>query len=230
MLEFYETNLTLEGLQNRVEELFCSLAKLIHGKLQFQSGDQTISFQGPWKRFRVVDLFQTFLSIDLRTHTDSASLAALCKKHGLEASAQEPWDDLYFKLWLNLIEPRLPTDEAFFVTHYPLSQSSLCNQVRDETGFSWANRFEVYVGRTELGNAFDELRDPVQQRRNFEKDQRIRSETYGAEWPTSPIDEELLAAIELMPPTSGIAIGLDRLIMILLGVKSIDEVLFLKSY
>jgi lysyl-tRNA synthetase class 2 len=230
MLEFYETNLKLEGLQNRVEELFCSLANLIHGTLRFQSGDRIVSFQGPWKRFRVVDLFQTFLGIDLRTHTTPVSLAALCKKNGLEASDQESWDDLYFKLWLNLIEPKLPTDEAFFVTHYPLSQSSLCNPIQDEIGFLWANRFEVYVGRTELGNAFDELRDPIKQRRNFEKDQRIRKETYGNDWPTSPIDEELLSAIERMPPTSGIAIGLDRLFMLLLGARTIDEVLFLKSF
>jgi lysyl-tRNA synthetase class 2 len=230
MLEFYETKVPLEGLQNRVEELFCSLANLIHGTLQFQSGDRIVSFQGPWKRFRVVDLFQTFLGIDLRTQVDQASLAGLCKNHGIEASDQEPWDDLYFKLWLNLIEPKLPVDEAFFVTHYPLSQSSLCNPIKDETGFLWANRFEVYVGRTELGNAFDELRDPVKQRRNFEKDQRIRKETYGNDWPTSPIDEELLSAIERMPPTSGIAIGLDRLFMLLLGARTIDEVLFLKSF
>jgi lysyl-tRNA synthetase class 2 len=229
MLEFYETRLELEGLQRRVEELFCSLAREVHGSLRFQSGGRTISFQGPWQRFRVVDLFQTHLGIDLRTHRDSPALAALCRKHGIEAMESEAWDDLYFKLWLNLIEPKLPADEAFFVTHYPLSQSSLCNPIPDETGFLWANRFEVYVGRTELGNAFDELRDPAKQRLNFEKDQKIRKETYGTDWPESPIDEELLSAIERMPPTSGIAIGLDRLFMLLLDARTIDEVLYLPS-
>jgi lysyl-tRNA synthetase class 2 len=229
MLEFYETHLSLEGLQARVEALFSDLALLIHGSLHFESAGTRFSLEGPWRRFRVVDLFSTHLGVNLRELTEARALAELCRKQGLQAENHEPWDDLYFKLWLNLIEPKLPQNEAYFVTHYPLSQSSLCNPILDETGFAWANRFEVYVGRTELGNAFDELRDPAKQRANFLKDQKIRRDTYGTEWPESPIDEELLAAIEKMPPTSGIAIGLDRLFMLLLGARTIDEVLFLKS-
>jgi lysyl-tRNA synthetase class 2 len=230
MLEFYETNLSLEGLQDRVETLFCNLALRTHQSLRFESAGRTLSLEGPWRRFRVVDLFLHHLGVNLRELTEARTLAELCRRHGLAAEDHEPWDDLYFKLWLNLIEPKLPEHEAFFVTHYPLSQSSLCNPVLDETGFAWANRFEVYVGRTELGNAFDELRDPAKQRLNFEKDQKIRRGTYGSDWPESPIDEELLSAIERMPPTSGIAIGLDRLFMILFGARTIDEVLYLPSH
>jgi len=230
MLEFYETHLSLEGLQNRVEALFSSLALHVHGNLHFESAGTRLSLKGPWRRFRVVDLFSAHLGVNLRELTEARALAELCRKYGLQAENQEPWDDLYFKLWLNLIEPKLPENEAYFVTHYPLSQSSLCNPVLDETGFAWANRFEVYIGRTELGNAFDELRDPAKQRTNFLKDQKIRRDTYGTEWPESPIDEELLAAIEKMPPTSGIAIGLDRLFMILLGARTIDDVLYLPSF
>jgi lysyl-tRNA synthetase class 2 len=110
-----------------------------------------------------------------------------------------------------------------------LSQSSLCNPVADETGFLWANRFEAYAGRIELGNAFDELRDPEKQRRNFEKDQRIRKEAYGDRYPVSPIDEEFIRAISLMPPVSGIAMGVDRLCMLLLDAGTIDEILPLQS-
>jgi lysyl-tRNA synthetase class 2 len=117
----------------------------------------------------VVDLFETHLGVDLRTHTESRQLAKLCHHHGILADESEPWDDLYIKLWLNLIEPKLPINEAFYITHYHLSQSSLCNPVTDEKGFAWANRFEVYIGRIELGNAFDELRDPEKQRLNFLK-------------------------------------------------------------
>jgi lysyl-tRNA synthetase class 2 len=230
MLEVYETNISLEALERRVEALFIHLAKTLTGTKTIHFRGEKVDFSGPWQRSRVVDLFQEFVDIDLRTHQDSASLAAVCVRVGLHAEATESWDDLYFKLWLNLIEPRLPKHRPLFVTHYPVSQSSLCNTVKDETGFLWANRFEVYVGNLELGNAFDELRDSKKQRANFEKDQKIRQEIYGEAYPSSPIDEELLSAIVKMPPTCGIALGLDRMAMLMLEANSLDDVLPLKSY
>ncbi len=230
MLEFYETNVTLTELQNRVEALFQYLAKSFWNKEEVLFRGQTVDLKGPWKKTRVVDLFQEHIGIDLRTHQESVKLAEVCKQHGLDASASEPWNDLYFKLWLNLIEPKLRRDQPLLVSHYPLSQSSLCNPNQDETGFLWANRFELYVGNFELGNAFDELRDPIKQRANFVHDQKERREVYGDSMPESPLDEELLAAIEHMPPTCGIALGLDRIAMLILGVDHIDQVIPLKSY
>lgn len=229
MLEFYETHCSIEQLQNRVEKLFSFVAEKIHQKTQIEFRGAKIDLSKPWPRLRVVDLFEEHVQIDLRTHQTSASLALICGLNGLSADANESWDDLYFKLWLNLIEPKLPKNQPIFVTHYPVSQSSLCNRVLDETGFEWANRFEVYVGQLELGNAFDELRDPALQRKNFEKDQKIRRDAYGDQYPTSPIDEDFLAAIEHMPPTSGIALGLDRICMLMLNAKNIDEIIPLKS-
>jgi lysyl-tRNA synthetase class 2 len=230
MLEFYEANLPLEGLQDRVEALFNALCERIHHSESFSYQGRTISLQTPFKHFRVVDLFLEHLKIDLRSHQTASMLAKICEIHQIQASADESWDDLYFRLWLNLIEPKLPKNEAYFITHYPLSQSSLCNPIADETGFKWANRFEVYIGQTELGNAFDELRDAPTQKKNFEKDQEIRKSTYGDAYTESPIDDELLAALPLMKPTTGIAIGLDRLAMLLLDAKTIEEVLYLESF
>jgi len=226
MLEFYETNISLEDFQKRVEALFSFLAQNLKEKFNQATG---VSLSTPWPRFTVNELFIKYADIDLRNST-SELLASVCKKNQIIADASEPWDDLYFKIWLNLIEPKLPVDRPCFVTHYPVSQSSLCNRVKDAQGFEWANRFEIYVGKLELGNAFDELRDARVQRANFERDQRIRREVYGNAYPTSPMDEELLSAIEKMPPTCGIAIGLDRLAMFLLGAKNIDEVIALPTY
>ncbi len=230
MLEFYETDLPLEGLQGRVESLLLSLCERVHHSKTFSFQGRKISFETPFKRFRVVDLFLKHLSLDLRSHQSASMLAEVCAQHQIHASSDESWDDLYFRLWLNLIEPKLPKNEAYFITHYPLSQSSLCNPIADETGFLWANRFEIYVGQTELGNAFDELRDASIQRKNFKKDQEVRRSTYGDTYPESPIDDELLAALPLMKPTTGIAIGLDRIAMLLLDAKTIDEVLYLQSF
>ena len=230
MLEFYETNCTLEQFQDRVEALVASLAQSLHSSTQLTFHDEKINLSAPWPRYRVVDLFQNHVGIDLRVETTAEQLSVVCKNNGIQADASESWNDLYFKLWLNLVEPKLPKNQLVFVTHYPVSQSSLCNRVKDERGFEWANRFEVYLGQLELGNAFDELRNPELQRENFLHDQKIRKETYGSRYPESPIDEELLAAIQKMPPTCGIAIGLDRLCMILLDAKSINEVIPLKSH
>jgi lysyl-tRNA synthetase class 2 len=229
MLEFYETNCSLEKLQEHVENLFVALAQALYQKTTIEFRGQKIETTGQWKRIRVVDLFQTHLHIDLRTHQTSELLAPVCKMRGLTVDDTDSWDDLYFKLWLNFIEPKFPTHEFTFVTHYPVGQSSLCNRVSDETGFVWANRFELYLGQLELGNAFDELRDADLQRKNFEKDQKTRFEIYGDTMPISPIDEEFLAAIAKMPPTAGIALGLDRICMVLLNAKTIDEVIPLKS-
>ena len=226
MLEFYETNISLLDFQKRVEALFSFLGERLKEKFNETLG---VNLTTPWPRFTVNELFIQHADIDLRGST-SESLAIVCKKNQIIAEAGEPWDDLYFKIWLNLIEPKLPNDHPCFVTHYPVSQSSLCNRVKDEQGFEWANRFEIYVGRMELGNAFDELRDARIQRTNFERDQKIRVEVYGNTYPTSPMDEELLAAIEKMPPTCGIAIGLDRLAMLLLDARTIDEVIALPTY
>ena len=230
MLEFYETQCSLEQLQERVQNLFVYLAQALYQKTQIEFRGEIIETAGNWRRRRVVDLFQSHLHIDLRLHHTVPSLAKVCEVNGLSTDESDTWDDLYFKLWLNFIEPKLPAHELTMVTHYPLSQSSLCNRIKDETGFEWANRFEVYVGNLELGNAFDELRDPTEQRKNFLKDQQTRNKIYGNSMPESPLDEEFLQAIEQMPPTSGIAMGMDRICMLFLNASSIDDVIPLKSY
>lgn len=230
LLEFYESNTSIENFQARIESLFLFLAINLHKKEVLEFRGEKFNLQNPWPRFRIPDLFEKFADTDLRTHQTSAALAGVCKRFKISASESEAWDDLYFKIWLNEIEPKLPKDKLFFVTHYPVSQSSLCNRTKDEQGFEWASRFEVYAGRLELGNAFDELRDPAVQRKNFLHDQKIRQETYQGAYPESPIDEELLEAISAMPPTCGIAIGVDRLSMLLLNAPNIDSVIGLKSH
>jgi lysyl-tRNA synthetase class 2 len=103
-----------------------------------------------------------------------------------------------------------------FVTRYPASQAALSVIVEEADGSRWAERFEIYAGGLELANAFEELTDPVEQRRRFEADMAERARIYGAAFPPSPIDEEFLAALaEGMPPSGGIALGVDRLVMLL---------------
>lgn len=233
MLEFYETQISLSDLQSRIESLFLSL---LQSRNAHESSNTNLLFRGhtlnlqtPWPRKTVRSLFEELCQIDLRT-ADISTLERYCKDHHISVPSDATWDDLYFLIWLNHIEPKLPKDRPFFITDFPLHQSSLCNSIADETGFLWANRFEVFLGGLELGNAFDELRDPKKQRSNFEQDQKKRIERYGNTRPTSPIDEEFLNAVKRLPPTCGIALGLDRMAMIFLNENSIEAVTPLKTF
>ncbi len=232
MLEIYETQITLSAFQDRIQNFIHHLAQQIHGQARFNFRDQIMDWtnQQPWPRFTVNELFIKHAQIDLRQNQSIVDFKKQCLLLQIHTDATDTWNDLYFKIWLNIIEPKLPKNTPCFVSHYPLSQSSLCNPIADDQGFMWANRFELYCGQLELANAFDELRDPVQQRANFTEDQKIRTTTYGDTWPTSPIDEELLSAIAAMPPTCGIAIGLDRLAMFLLNAPNLKTLLALPSH
>jgi lysyl-tRNA synthetase class 2 len=231
MLEWYRAYAGYEDIMRDTEELFEFLALKIFGKPEIQWQGKKISVKAPWPRLKVRDLFQDFVSIDLVQSSMAESLEKECRRLGLSADlSRETWDDLYFKIWLNEIEPRLPSDQAVFVTRYPESQAALSVVDSDPDGSRWARRFEAYAGGLELGNAFEELTDPVEQRRRFEKDMELRTELYGPDFPKSPIDESFLAALaEGMPPSGGIAMGVDRIVMLFADEPEIDYTLWLKS-
>jgi lysyl-tRNA synthetase class 2 len=102
---------------------------------------------------------------------------------------------------------------------------------QDADGSRWARRFEAYAGGLELGNAFEELTDPAEQRSRFIEDMELREKMYGAEFPKNPLDEEFLHALEEgMPPAGGIAVGVDRMVMLLADEPELDRTLWLKSF
>lgn len=223
MLEFYLANATYEDLMRETESLMRFLAVEITGKEKIEFKNQTVSFETPFPRYRVRDLFREYASIDLHECSSFDALARECKKLKLDTQSSQTWDDLYFLIWLNQIETKLPTDRAFFVIDYPASQAALSVKTQEKDGFAYAKRFEVYAGALELGNAFEELVDPVEQRARFVADMNLRERTYGAFFPKSPIDEGFIRALEEgMPASAGIAMGVDRLIMLLANEADIQ--------
>lgn len=230
MLEWYQKNFSLIELADETEDLIRHLAESINQHFALNYQNQRILLQKPWPRFRVVDLFEKHLNIDLRKMNSAKDLYTVCRSQNLPTTETDSWDDLYFKLWLNKIEPRLPKNTPCFVTHFPVAQSSLCQTIQDEQGFLWANRFELFIAGIELANAFDELTNSSKQRENFRRDQELRKSIYGNTRPESPIDEVLLQSIGMLPQTSGIALGVDRLIMLLLDQTCIENVLWLEPY
>jgi lysyl-tRNA synthetase class 2 len=234
MLEWYRAYDDVASIQADTEALVESLAIRIHGRPEIRFGGRTLSVKTPWPRLRVRDLFRE-IGVDLVAANAAEALARECRRLGVvpaEASLEnDTWDDLYFRIWLNRIEPNLPADRAVFVERYPPSQAALAVLDRDPDGSVWAKRFEFYIAGLELGNAFEELTDAKEQRARFERDMREREKIYAGAFPASPIDEEFLGALEEgMPPAGGIAVGVDRLVMLLADEPDIEKTFWLRSF
>src|SRR6202022_2874110 len=152
---------------------------------------------------------------------DVERLAAAARHTGVAPHAGDDWEALFFRIFLERIEPVLGLGAPTILFDYPLSMAALAR--RSPADLRLAERFEVYVCGLELANAFGELTDPTEQRARFLADQAKKQVLYGE---TYPIDEDFLAALECgLPPCAGIALGFDRLVMLLTGAQHIEEVL-----
>lgn len=173
------------------------------------------------ERMTVAEAFAHYADADLLgTLEDAPALAASA---GARLRDGETWEDLFFRLLLERVEPQLGRAHPTFLTHWPTPQAALAR--RDPTDPRVAERFELFVCGVELANAFVELTDPAEQRTRFEADRARRHALYGPDW---PLDEDFLAALEHgMPAAAGIALGFDRLAMLAAGADRIAQVLWL---
>lgn len=233
MLEWYRADAELEEIQSDCEGL---LSKISSGlgtgpELVFQG--TRIDLSPPWPKFTTEALFRK-AGVELvrgGSWATPGNLAEDCARLGIQASAEEPWDDLYFKIWLNRVETLLPKDRPSFVTHYPESQCALSELEEDPRGVRFARRFELYIGGMELANAFQELRDVREQRARFAKEMEVRRLAYGSSLPESPVDEEFLAALDYgFPRAAGIALGVDRMVQLFADEPEILFTLWLPSF
>jgi elongation factor P--(R)-beta-lysine ligase len=181
------------------------------------------------ERVTVADAFARFAGIDLlaavpddpETEPDRDALAAPARKLGISTADDDTWSDIFSRIVTERIEPHLGLGRATILCDYPASEAALARRKPSDPRFS--ERFELYVCGVELANAFGELTDPDEQRRRFEADMDEKMRIYGESY---PIDEDFLAALAIMPPASGIALGLDRLVMLATGAASIDQVVW----
>lgn len=173
------------------------------------------------ERLTVSEAFARYVGADvLATAEDGSALAAAAK---VRLRDGETWEDLFFRLLLERVEPQLGRAHPTFLTHWPAAQAALAR--RDPTDPRVAERFELFVCGIELANAFVELTDPAEQRARFEADRARRHAISGPDW---PLDKDFLDALAFgMPQSAGIALGFDRLAMIASGASRIDQVLWL---
>ena len=177
----------------------------------------------PQQKLTYRELFLQYLGIDPVT-ASTEELISMAKTHGVTEL------DLDRRQWLDLlvshfIQPALPDNSLTFVYDYPANQAALAN-IREDTP-PVAERFELYLGQTELANGYQELTDAAQQQHRFKNDNRQRR---GQQKPAYAIDQNLLAALSTgLPECAGVALGVDRLLMVICGVESLDEVLAFPS-
>jgi lysyl-tRNA synthetase class 2 len=162
--------------------------------------------------------------VELRGDESPVELAAKAGAAGVDIGAAREWDDIFFQIWLDRVEPVLGVAEPLFVLDWPAPLGALARRRSDDPRF--VERFELYVRGLELANAFGELTDPHEQRARFESESMARRARGKV---TYPVDEKLLAALGTMPPTAGVALGFDRLMMVALGAKSMDQVMAFPS-
>jgi lysyl-tRNA synthetase class 2 len=211
MLEWYEAYADYGTTAERCEQIVAFVAE--------QAGyEGEIDWTPPWRREPLIGAIQERTGIDVMADRDLESLRARMRERGLEVPEEETWAQLVDHLLSKHVEPTLiqPT----FLLDYPVELSPFAKRHRSKEGL--VERFEVCAGGMEFGNAFTELNDPDDQRRRFEMQLRFAAE---GDEETQPFDESYLYALEHgMPPTGGIGIGIDRLVMLLTGRRSIREV------
>jgi len=209
MLEWYRLGFDHHQLMDEVESL---LRELLDGYRTLAAG-QRLSYRAA---------FQQYVGLDPLS-ASVAELQAAVKQHGIEVigldeTHKDPWLDL---LMTHVVEPALPPDGPVFIYDYPASQAALARIRQSEPPV--AERFELYLDGMELANGFHELTDAQEQRQRFAADLAARK---ASGLPGVPADERFLAALEAgLPPCAGVALGIDRLVMLAAGVKSISEVL-----
>lgn len=226
MLEWYRAGEPYEALMADCAELLALAAETAGARRLVWRGHEVDPCVEP-ERISVQEAFQRFAGIDLlsttnaRGETDRDALSAALKIVGIRHAEDDTWADMYSRVLVERIEPRLGFGRAAILYGYPVSEAALAR--RSSTDPRVAERFELYAAGVELANAFGELTDPVEQRRRFEAEMAEKQRVYGE---TYPLDEDFLAALHQMPEASGIALGFDRLVMLATGASRIEQVIW----
>ncbi len=216
MLEWYEAYADYNDAAERLEQLVSDVAERVLGTTRVEREGETIELAPPWRRQTLREAIRERTGLDIAEHPTREQLAAAM---GSEPDPAEGWGKLVDGLLSKEVEPTLiqPT----FITDYPVELSPFAKAHRTEPGL--VERWEAFVGGIEIANAFSELNDPDEQRRRFEAQ---REEAERGDEEVQPYDEAFVEALEVgMPPTGGVGLGIDRLVMVLTGAASLREVM-----
>ena len=219
MLETYEAYADYDDVAAMLEEMVSSAAVEATGGTKVPWKDGEIDLTPPWRRVRLVDALEESSGINVMAHPDAESLRAAMRAAGLDAPDNAPWSKLVDGILSQSLEPTLiqPT----ILMDYPLELSPFAKRREDDPRL--VERFEAFCGGMEIANAFSELNDPDDQRERFAM---LQDDRAAGDDEAQPSDEDFLIALEHgMPPTGGLGLGIDRLVMLLTNRHSIREVI-----
>ncbi len=221
MLEWYRAGADYHNLMDDCQGLLRETARRAGTFPLLGRSGHEVAVDGPFQRLTVKEAFRLHAGMALPTSNSLTELLEAARTAGLNFTGETPeeYDDAFFRLFLERVEPWLGRGRPTFLTEYPAHMAALARLKPGDP--SVAERFELYAGGLELANAFSELTDATEQRRRFlaEQSQRARSGR-----PAYPLDEDFLADLERMPPSAGIALGVDRLVMLAAGAETIGQV------
>jgi lysyl-tRNA synthetase, class II len=219
MLESYEAYADYRDVMEMVEQMVYHISQQVMGTAEIKYGDATINLTPPWRRVTLRDAIKEYSDIDFVQYPSVTLLRSKIREKGLEVDPQKNWAKLVDELLKTTVRPKLiqPT----FIYDYPVSMSPLAKNKSGEERV--VERFQPYAGGLELGNAYSELNDPILQKERFEQQMKERMGDDAEKWTID--DDFLMALAHGMPPTGGLGIGIDRLVMFFTNNQSIREVI-----
>ena len=224
MLEWYRANEPYEALMEDCAAILVETAKAA-GSLEFRWKGRTADPYAAPDRASVAAAFEKHAGIDLLAtlngaEPETAKLMAAAKAAAVQVADDDTWSDVFSRILVERVEPHLGLGQPTILKSYPRPEAAWAEAADDPR---LAKRFELYACGVELANGFAEITDTAEQRRRFDEAMAERQRRYGERY---PIDEDLLAALAAMPPTSGIALGFDRLVMLATGAARIEQVMW----
>jgi len=221
MIEWYRLEADLDEIMSDCENLFRFVAQKIDQNI-IEYRERQIDLSKPWAKMSMKELWAKYAKADLDQMLDKNNLAEFVHAQGYSVSPTDSYEELFFTIFLNLIEPRLVELGAVFVYDYPAQMCSLSRLCLDDARY--AQRFELYIGGLEIANAFGELTDKTEQKKRLVKD-RLKRQSDGRT--VYDLDEDFIEALgEIKSAPAGIALGVDRMVLLLSGAKNINEVIF----
>lgn len=210
MLEWYRAYASYEDWIRDAEEMVTSLAKMFN-----------VTLAEGWEKVKVKDLFQKYAGIAHEDFEDVEKFRKAVSSIGYRVAAETSYEDMFFMVFLNEIEPKLGIEKPTIVYEYPSQMAALAKKCEHDPRY--AERAEIYINGMELANGFTELNDPIEQAERLEAEraerQKLKKDDY-------PVDQSFIRALEFgMPPSGGVALGVDRLVMLLTGAVDIRDIL-----
>lgn len=222
ILEWYRVGATYKDIMKDCEQLLLLMSQLIRGGSSFVYQGETIDVSPPWERLTVAQSFAKWANIDFDAFFDLQVARAVAKKKGYEVSPDNTWEELYDQIFLNEIEPHLGRGKPTILYEFPGVMGALAKKKLSDPRF--AERFEFYIAGLELGDCYSELTDWKEQEERFKKEmkevKRLGKTIYD-------YDHDFIEALKVgLPTCSGIAVGVDRLVMLLADTDDIADTLF----